>query len=129
MHQSKIMLLGSITLGCFGCATVYPTMEEVHHLSFNKEVENPKPIGPIEGSDCSWSIVGYQIGTPPTLSRAATNAMRGKSASLTDMVTGDQISKQDMRLAYMTDVRMENSGFSALGTGKRCIVVKGRGYL
>lgn len=111
-----------------GCAT-YHTAERVKMVSFTGDLKQGQAAGPIRGEDCTWSILGYQMGGIPTVDRAFINAMNqaGAIESAGFGVLAGKSSRGD-KIRYVNNVSTKNEGFSAVVFGKQCIVVTGIGY-
>jgi hypothetical protein len=110
-----------------GCAT-YHTADKVKLVSFTDTPSKGKSIGNIRGEDCTWTVLGYQLGGLPTVDRAFTNARRGIDGGLAAAGFSKE-SGADSGLSYVNNVSTRNDGFSIAGiVAKSCIVVSGVGY-
>ena len=108
-----------------GCST-YTYAKNIKMMSFDNDVQTGRAIGPTRGADCTWSIMGVQLGSEPTLDRALGNARTRSGEGAMDAVTkGDEANA----VRYMANVSTDWDGFNAAGIiAKKCIVVKGIGY-
>ena len=90
---------------------------EIRLLGFSEDVSKGKSVGPMEGDDCIWQILGYRFGGFPTLQKAVMNARKGKTSSIGDSFGGDGqgSSKSDVR--YFNNVTVSNDGFNAVVVG------------
>ncbi|MCB0356321.1 MAG: hypothetical protein KDD40_04900 [Bdellovibrionales bacterium] len=123
----KVLLISLLGLMFGGCAT-YNYAEKVKLVSFDNDVKQGKSIGPIRGEDCTWTILGYQLGGRPTLDRAFINA-RNQAGSLESAgwKSSDKSTKDQIR--YINKVQTRPDGFNAAGlVAKQCIVVTGVAY-
>ena len=107
------------------CAT-YQTARKVAVVSFDDNPVKGKSIGNIRGEDCTWRVLGYQLGGLPTVDRAFSNARKGIEGGLE--AAGMTKSGKASELRYVNNVSTANDGFDAVVVGKSCIVVTGVGY-
>ena len=111
-----------------GCAT-YQYAKNVKMVSFEENVVTGKSVGPVQGEDCVWSILGYQLGGMPTLDRAFASVRNQSSSSLVNVMAGaTQSTSSDKAIRYINGVSTSNDGFNAVVVGKQCLIVKGTGY-
>lgn len=109
-----------------GCAT-YNYAQNVKTIAFTDELEKGHSVGSVHGEDCTWQILGYQLGGLPTVDKAFQHAQHGTDgASLTGSLSGSQ--KEIQSLRYINNVSTKNGGFNAGLFGKTCIIVTGVGY-
>jgi hypothetical protein len=108
-----------------GCAS-YQYAQQVKLVSFDDNIEKGQSVGPIRGEDCTWTILGMQMGGLPTLDKAFINA-RNQAGSM-ESAGFKSNEKHENTLRYVNNVSTENDGFNALLFGKQCLVVKGGGY-
>ena len=66
----SIVLMGLLLSGC----ATYQFAEKVKFLSFSDDLSKGKSVGNIEGEDCTWQILGYELGGAPRVERAVKNA-------------------------------------------------------
>ncbi len=124
----KTIILLTLVLAS-GCAS-YPYSKNVKMVSFEEEVEKGKSVGPIRGQDCTWSILGYQMGGDPTLDKAFANARSQADSGILSTIKADSSAlRNGSAVRYINNVSTENDGFNAYVVGKKCLVVKGTGYL
>ena len=122
------MLRKVLVLSLFltGCAT-YNYAQNVKQVSFSDDVSKGKSVGNVRGEDCTWQILGYQMGGVPTVDRAFNHAKNGTDgASLVGSMDTHQ--KGNGSLRYINNVNTANTGFNAGLFGKSCITVTGVGY-
>lgn len=125
--MNKLLLTAFGALLC-SCAT-YPTAQKVALVSFDDTPTKGKSVGNIQGQDCTWQILGYQLGGLPTVDKAFMNARSGKDGgSLMSGLNGGGTSAHGGDLKYVNNVSTRNDGFNAGVIGKTCIVVTGIGY-
>jgi hypothetical protein len=105
--------IGMLAIGLSGCAS-YNYAQNVKLVGFQDNIEKGTSIGNIRGEDCTWNVLGYQMGGLPTVDKAFISA-RNQSGN-------------GQALRYANNVTTSNEGFSAGLFGKKCIVVKGVGY-
>ena len=115
----------AIVVALTGCQTAEQA-KEIQLLGFDGDASKGKSLGPIEGSDCVFMVVGYWLGEQPTLSRAIMNARKGKKSSIGDVVGDSGQLGEGAR--YLNNVSVSNSGFNAGIVGKNCINISATGY-
>lgn len=101
--------------------------QKLNMVSFDEKA-NPaelKPIGNVEGKDCTWYVLGYGIGEDPTVRNAFSNAVNQKEMNL---VPGQAAAVKGPALKIVKNVSVENGGFNAYLANRRCIVVTGAGF-
>lgn len=108
-----------------GCAT-YKYASNVKMVSFSDDVTKGKSVGNVRGEDCTWTVLGYQLGGLPTIDRAFINTK--KQASTTQSAGFSSSADQADALRYVNNVTTENEGFNAGIVAKQCLVVTGVGY-
>ena len=125
----KGLLFGVFALVFFsGCAT-YQYAKNVHMVSFEDNVAKGKAVGPIQGEDCVWEVLGYKLGGLPTLDKAFASARNQTASTITDSFThGNQVASSDKAIRYINNVSTSYDGFNAVVVGKQCLIVKGTGY-
>lgn len=124
--MTRALLAAAIVVACGGCAT-YNYAQNVKTISFTDNVEKGQSVGNIRGEDCTWQILGYQMGGAPTLDRAFQHAKnQTDGGSLTGSMNHNQQSSGSLR--YINNVSTKPDGFNAGLFGKQCIVVTGVGY-
>lgn len=121
------VLVAACALCLSACAT-YQTAQKVSIVSFDDKPTKGKSVGNIRGEDCTWRVLGYQLGGLPTVDRAMTNARRGVDGGLAAAGWKTGASNQDIGLRYVNNVSTRNEGFDAGVLAKTCIVVTGVGY-
>ena len=125
MNKLFLGLIGSLLCSC----ATYQTAQKVALVSFDDTPTKGKSVGNIQGQDCTWRILNYQLGGLPTIDRAFMNARKGTDGgSLLSGVTGGGPSAHGGDLKYVNNVSTKNDGFDAVIIGKTCIVVTGIGY-
>jgi hypothetical protein len=117
----KYATLLALLLGLSGCAT-YNYAQNMKFVAFDDAQGKGKSIGNIRGEDCTWQVLGYQLGGLPTVDRAVQNARHQEVSDLTKK-------KSDTPLRYINNMSTQNDGFNAGVVAKTCIVVTGVGYL
>lgn len=120
---SKIFAL-TVVVALTGCQTAQQA-KEIRLLGFDEDVSKGKSLGPLEGSDCVFMVLGYWLGEQPTLSRAIMNARKGKKSSISDAAGEDGQLGEGAR--YLNNVSVSNSGFNAGIVGKSCINISATG--
>jgi hypothetical protein len=104
--KNILIILSLMLLG--GCAS-YEYANQVKMVSFDDNVEKGQSAGPIRGEDCTWTIMGYKLGSDPTLDRAF-------------------ISTKNQGVRYVNNVGTKKDGFNAGIVAKQCLIVTGVGY-
>lgn len=111
---------------CSGCAT-YNYAERVKVVGFSDDLQKGRSVGNIRGEDCTWKILGYQMGAAPTVDRAFRHAQnQTDGSSLSGSMNNSQ--RSNSRIRYAVNVATASDGFDAVLFGKNCIVVTGVGY-
>lgn len=125
MKTSVFLTLGLLVLS--SCAT-YNYAQKVKTISFDDNITKGKAVGPIRGEDCTWTVLGNQLGGQPTIDKAFINAKNGAGA-LTSAGLGS-LDKTDAskQIRYINNATTANEGFNAYLFGKQCLVVTGVGY-
>lgn len=119
-------LVALLAITSTGCAT-YNYAQNVKTIAFTDDLKKGNSVGSIHGEDCTWQILGYQLGGLPTVDKAFGHAQHGTDgASLSGSLTSKQQSNGSLR--YVNNVSTKNDGFNAGLFGKTCIVVTGVGY-
>ena len=126
MNVSKPLLCALLLTGAVGCQT-YEQAREVRLVGFEENVSKGKSVGPIEGSDCVYQVLGYFLGGQPTLRKAVMNARRGKEGSLGDSFGGEG-NGGGGGVRYFDNMAVGQDGFNAYVFGKHCITVSAVGY-
>lgn len=109
-----------------GCQTAQQA-KEIKLIGFEENVSKGTSLGPIEGGDCVFHVLGYWLGGQPTLSRALMNARTGKTTSIGDsMGGGSTMAKGGAR--YFNNVVVTHDGFNAGIFGKQCINITAMGF-
>lgn len=124
--MTRHLLSACFFLLCGGCTT-YQTAQNVKLISFDDDVSSGKSLGPVEGEDCIWSILGYRLGGNPTLDRAFASARAQSKSQITDVVSSSS-KVGDAAVRYMNNVSTSYDGFNAVVVGKQCLIVKGTGF-
>jgi hypothetical protein len=104
-----LMVLSGLLAGCAS----YDYAQNLKLVGFDENVQKGQSVGNIRGEDCTWSVLGYQLGGLPTVDRAFMSAKNQSGGS---------------NLRYVNNVSTKNDGFDAGIVGKKCIVVTGVGY-
>ncbi len=124
--MTRLLLLTAVALASAGCAT-YNYAHNVKTVSFSENLEKGQSTGNIRGEDCTWQILGYQMGGLPTVDRAFEHARnQTDGGSLSGSMSRSQGGAGNIR--YINNVNTKNDGFNAGLFGKTCIVVTGVGY-
>lgn len=128
MKTKMILTFLSAALGLSGCAS-YNYAQNLKMVSFEENGVKGKSIGNIRGEDCTWTILGYQLGGAPTLDRAFRN-VRNQAGTLESagLDISDAKNRGGSPLRYVNNVSTANDGFNAGVMSKTCIVVTGVGY-
>ena len=119
-----MFLLGALL--CCGCAT-YNYADNVKMISFDENVQKGKSVGQVRGEDCTWTVLGMQLGGLPTVDRAFNNARNGAGTMESAGFSSSSAPKAD-GLRYVNNVTTKHDGFNAGVVAKNCIVVTGMGY-
>ena len=122
--MKNFALMACLACAASGCAT-YNYAEQVKMVSFSDDLTKGMSVGNIRGEDCTWEVLGYQMGGPPTLDHAFINA-KGQIHSAGIM--NDSKGHGGESLRYVNNAHAQNDGFNAGLFGKKCIVVTGLGY-
>ena len=122
--MNRMLLAGALLLS--GCAT-YNYAANVKMISFDDNVEKGKSVGQIHGEDCTWKILGVQLGGLPTVDRAFTNARTGAD-TMESAGFSSSGKKNSDGLRYVNNVTSKTDGFDAGVVAKNCIIVTGVGY-
>lgn len=128
MKTKMILTLLFVSMGLSGCAT-YNYAQNVKMVSFDDNGQKGKSVGNIRGEDCTWTVLGYQLGGVPTVDRAFRNARNqaGTMESAGIDFSGGK-DRGGAPLRYVNNVSTANDGFNAGVIAKTCIVVTGVGY-
>ena len=122
----KIISALSVVALLQSCAT-YKYADKVKLVSFDDSIHKGKSVGPIRGEDCTWTVLGIQLGSLPTVDKAFINA-RNRAGTMESAGFKDSKKSKDS-LRYVNNVSTENAGFNAGIVRKQCIAVTGVGYL
>ena len=126
--MKKIILLAAFfapfALG--GCAT-YNYAERVKIVGFSEDLHKGQSTGNVRGEDCTWNILGYQMGGAPTVDRAVQHAQNQTDGSSLEG-SFKKTSHNQNSLRYIVNMGTQHDGFNAVLFGKNCIVVTGVGY-
>jgi len=121
-----VKLIAILTIaGVTACQTAQQA-KEIQLVGFGEDVSKGTSLGPIEGSDCVFMVLGYWLGGAPTLSRAMMNARKGKKSSVSDVAGGAETLGEGAR--YLNNVSVSKDGFNAGIVGKSCINISATGY-
>src|SRR5437870_653957 len=91
-----------IAISGAGCAT-YNYAQNVKTIAFSDDLHKGQSVGSIHGEDCTWQILGYQLGGMPTVDRAFQHAQHGTDgSSLAGSLDSHQ--KSDGSLRYINNV-------------------------
>jgi hypothetical protein len=120
---SGLFIFGAAVLT--SCQTAQPA-RELKLIGFDENVSKGKNMGPVEGADCVYQVLGYWLGGQPTLQRAFMNARKGKVSSLADAGGGGEGVGGELR--YMNNAVVSTDGFNAGIFGKKCINVTATGF-
>jgi hypothetical protein len=121
-------LAAVVCLALTGCAT-YNYAEKIQTVSFTDNLTKGEAVGNIRGEDCTWTVLGNQLGGAPTLDRAFINA-KNQAGGLESAGFGAVNSNggRGQSIRYVNNVHTSQEGFNAYLVGKNCIVVSGVGY-
>jgi hypothetical protein len=122
-HLKSLLLLAACALA--SCQTAQEA-KEIKLIGFDDNASKGKNVGPIEGADCVYQVLGYWLGGQPTLQRAIMNARKGKKSSLLEAANGDSGVGGDLR--YLNNAVISHDGFSAGVFGKQCINISATGF-
>lgn len=125
MKMNLILTLGLAVLS--SCAT-YNYAQKVKTISFDDNITKGQAVGPIRGEDCTWTVLGQQLGGAPTIDKAFINA-KSQAGALTS-AGFSSLDKTDAtkQIRYINNATTANEGFNAYVFGKQCLVVTGVGY-
>jgi hypothetical protein len=125
MKTSVFLTLG-LSMLC-SCAT-YNYAQKVKTISFDDNLTKGQAVGPIRGEDCTWTVMGNQLGGAPTIDKAFINA-KNQAGALSSAGFG-ALEKQAAtnQIRYINNATTANEGFNAYLFGKQCLVVTGVGY-
>lgn len=121
--QQTILRLGLLSL--VACAQ-YPYAAKLKMVSFDNNLAQGTSVGNIRGEDCTWTVMGQQLGGNPTIDKAFINAKNQAGAWEAAGFTDGKAKSQGIR--YVNNVTTTNEGFNAMVVGKKCLVVTGVGY-
>lgn len=126
--MKRLALCAAVAILSSGCAT-YNYAQNVKTIGFSENLEKGQSTGNIRGEDCTWQILGYQLGGLPTVDRAFSNAQNQMDgSSLVGSLSHDRKQSNGGSLRYINNVNTKPDGFNAVLFGKSCIVVTGVGY-
>lgn len=123
MRTSLFLTLG-LGLLC-SCAT-YNYAHKVKTISFDDNITKGQAVGPIRGEDCTWTVLGQQLGGAPTIDKAFINA-KHQAGGLVSAGFSSEVDKTK-QIRYINNATTSNEGFNAYVLGKQCLVVTGVGY-
>jgi hypothetical protein len=115
------LLIWPLFLGA--CASTQ-TAKQVRYIGYQETPGPEKSIGTIEGKDCSWSVLGYSLGSP-TVRSAFSNAANQRKEGFMPGQVGETTGS---RLKAIKNVSVEDDGFNVWVLGRRCMVVVGEGF-
>jgi hypothetical protein len=124
----KTSLLLTLGLGLLTSCASYNYAQRVKTIAFDDNITKGQAVGPIRGEDCTWTVLGNQLGGAPTIDKAFINA-KSQAGSLTS-AGFSSLDKSDTskQIRYMNNATTANEGFNAYLFGKQCLVVTGVGY-
>jgi len=123
----KFFLLTALVGLMSGCAS-YQYASNVKLVGFDDNPQKGTSVGNIRGEDCTYTVLGYQMGGMPTVDRAFINA-KNQAGSLESAGLSSSSSKAPgSAIRYINSVSTANDGFNAGLFAKNCIVVTGVGY-
>lgn len=99
-----------LTLLMSGCSS-YQYAKNVKIIAFHDLKGRGQSVGPVEGQDCMWRVLGYQFSENPSLDRAFMDAKKHGGE----------------HLSYIKNVSTKNTGFVTGIVDKQCLVVQGEG--
>ena len=107
------------------CASA-PVAKNLNMVSFEEETQSTpaRPIGNIEGKDCTWYVLGYGVGEAPSVRNAFASAVSQKEQSL---IPGQEAKSKGEALRGVKNVSVQQSGFDAWLVRRYCMVVTGVG--
>ncbi len=125
MNTSILLTLGLVFVS--SCAT-YNYAQKVKTIAFDDNITKGLSIGPIRGEDCTWTVLGRQLGGQPTIDRAFINARTGGGSLASAGLSALEKNDGSKAIRYINNATTANEGFNAYVVGKQCLVVTGVGY-
>jgi hypothetical protein len=122
----KKLFLCLALAGLSGCAT-YNYAQNMKLVSFDDNIQKGHAMGNIRGEDCTWTILGQQLGGLPTVDRAFINA-KNQAGTMAAAGFDNSGKNNGPQIRYLNNVSTANDGFNAGVVGKQCIVVTGVAY-
>lgn len=110
-----------------GCVT-HGYAENLKLASFDDGGTPGKPLGPVEGRDCVWRVLGYSLGGDLSLGKAFANARTQASTGIHTAFVADAAALSESTVRYLNNISTAYDGFDAYVVGKSCLVVKGAGF-
>lgn len=122
----KYALLVLCTFHLAACAT-HTVAKNLNFVSFDESAKGDqlKTAGSVDGQDCTWSVVGYNIGPEPSVRRAFANTA---SQTQDSMIPGQQGTQKSGAIKVVKNISVETGGFDIWLLGRRCITVTGAGF-
>jgi hypothetical protein len=125
--MKKTFILIAAMAGLSGCAT-YNYAQNMKMVGFDDNAQKGTAVGNIRGEDCTWNVLGQQLGGFPTVDRAFMNAKNQAGAMESAGFDKSGKDRAGAPIRYVNNVSTANDGFNAVLFGKQCIVVTGVGY-
>ena len=127
----KLMSIGLslLALGFFTACTSYTPLKKLKHLGFDRDnVKKGKYINKVSGKDCSYTVLGYNIGQM-RIDEALANARAGiKGGVLSDLNVNKNNSASAADFRYITDLSMNYEFDNYVLFSQSCVKVAGRAY-
>lgn len=124
----KTSILLTLGLGFLCSCATYNYAQKVKTISFDDNITKGKAVGPIRGEDCTWTVLGNQLGGEPTIDKAFINAKTGAGALSSAGFAALDKADASKQIRYINNATTATDGFNALFFGKQCLVVTGVGY-
>lgn len=108
------------------CASVN-VAQNFSMIAFDEKAtaESLKPVGNVEGKDCTWYVLGYAIGEAPTVRTAFSNAVNQQEGSL---IPGQKAIVKGAPLKVVKNVSVDTGGFNAYLARRSCLIVTAVGF-
>ncbi|MBK9321605.1 MAG: hypothetical protein IPM97_01375 [Bdellovibrionaceae bacterium] len=117
------LILASQLVACASASVA----QKFNMVSFDEKADpaDLKPVGNIEGKDCTWYVLGYGVGEDPTVRKAFQNAVNQQEMNL---IPGQKTAAKGAPLKVVKSVSVEEGGFNAYVATRRCMIVTGAGF-
>ncbi len=124
--MNKFFQIAALACLMSSCAS-YQYASNVKLIGFDDSPTKGTSVGNIRGEDCTYKILGYQMGGLPTVDKAFINA-KNQAGGMEAAGFDDSAKKRGSAIRYVNNVSTANDGFDAVLFAKNCIVVTGVGY-